>query len=231
VIFFVPGETLEIAIDRKDFEGTVTVTYPPGYRRRKTGMRNAHHQFAAVPKDAPHFRDRPAVVLNVHQTHGCNDDVKLSSFEIVKRIRIRMNEADGGAVGLRPFTRHLNELCAAIHASDDCTASRQFARISTFAAPKVQHRLSGDLSEQRQEARHQVQIAVVIGVGMCDPVSGDAIPRTRRRVLGHERSVGNGGSSILVRLTSRVLTERLCRRMSSQSNMNRMRYWSPQTQT
>src|SRR5262245_7321240 len=72
----IPGEALEVAIDGKYFERAVAATNPPGHWRRKAWMRNAHDQFATAAKDTLHFHDRPTVVLDVHQTHRRDDDVK-----------------------------------------------------------------------------------------------------------------------------------------------------------
>lgn len=101
---------------------------------------------------------------------------ELARLDFGQRIRVGDQEPDVQAVGERPLPRNLDQPCAPVDPRHPCAASRQLARVTTFATPDVENRFAGDVLKHRQDARHQVLVTVIVGVRVRDPVVRNLVP-------------------------------------------------------
>lgn len=147
-------------------------------------MRDAHREAAAVDEHAMRFGDRAVGVFDVHQAHRRDDGVDGRCGDAAQGRGVRPNEADvrqariGGARAGR-----LDQPRAAVDGDDVRAAPGELARVAAFAAAEIQDRPAANVANQREHPWQQEVIAVVVGVGVRDPVVGDEIPRTGRAVV------------------------------------------------
>ena len=182
-----PLRSLEVAVDGKESRLTGVVDDPFGHRPGEAWMRNAHQQFAARLQHAVGFADSAGVILDVHQRHGGDNQVKCRRRNGVQGVGIRTDVGDVEALGARPLGSDFDETSAPIDSSHSCAAPRKLARISPLTTSHVEHRSSFHIAEHLQHQRKEEKISIVICVSVPDPIVCHLFPGARGTVFVHDR--------------------------------------------
>ena len=107
---------------------------------------------------------------------GCDDQIDGCGPYCGKIAGIGLQMGDCQAFSGCPGAGNAAEPFTAIDAGDARTPAAQFARVAAFAAAEIENILAGHVAQQGEQARHEVVVAVVVGVSVGDPVVGNLVP-------------------------------------------------------
>src|SRR5690242_12012815 len=180
-----PGGALEITVHLEMETVPLIVAHPLRHRTGEAGMGDGHLHFATGTEHAMGFCHSAGIILDVHQAHGGYSGVECRVGKAVEMTGVGAEEINVQASSGAALARDLDQAFTAIDAGDDGTAMSQFTGIAALAAAKIEDMPVPDVAEHLQRQGHEEMQAIVVLVGVRDPLVSDAVPRGGRGIRMH----------------------------------------------